>query len=121
MNRGALATALGVAMVVMAACAPDFRHGAGDSGAQPGRYEAQQLVGVTDSTLLQAFGPPAQRRSEPPAEVWQYRSIACVVDFYLYDRRDAGSQRPAGLSVVHLEARSPASHRLPVDSCLTGL
>ncbi|MEX0759597.1 MAG: hypothetical protein WD100_08465 [Tistlia sp.] len=86
-----------------------------------GRYQAEQLVGASDDALLQAFGPPAQRRSEPPAEVWQYRSTGCVVDFYLYHQREGGSQRPLGLSVVHLEARSPASRRLPVDNCLTGL
>ena len=86
--------------------------GPGSSGDS---YESEQLVGATDSALLQAFGPPAQRRREPPAEVWQYRSTQCVVDFYLYQTQ------PVGLSVVHLEARSPIAGRLPVDTCLPGL
>jgi hypothetical protein len=120
MNRGARAIASGILLAALAACSADSRR-AGETGAASRGYEAQQLVGVTDNTLLQAFGPPAQRRSEPPAEVWQYRSTGCVVDFYLYHQREGGSQRPLGLSVVHLEARSPASRRLPVDSCLTGL
>lgn len=113
MKRRARAFGLGILLAALAACSPDSRPDA-EAGAS-GRYQAEQLVGVTDNTLLQAFGPPAQRRREPPAEVWQYRSPRCVVDFYLYQRQ------PAGLSVVHLEARSPGSGRLPVEGCLPSL
>ncbi|HEX4113359.1 MAG TPA: hypothetical protein VH020_12560 [Stellaceae bacterium] len=34
-------------------------------------------------------GEPDFRRVEPPAELWQYRSAHCVVDFYLYGTGDA--------------------------------
>jgi hypothetical protein len=34
-------------------------------------------------------GEPDFRRVEPPAELWQYRSADCVVDFYLYGTGDA--------------------------------
>lgn len=117
MNRGARAIGMAVLLAGLAACQGGPRDAGGGEGdaVPPGRYDSEQLVGATDNLLLQAFGPPAQRRREPPAEVWQYRSTGCVVDFYLY------RQQPVGLSVVHLEARNPAAGRLPVESCLPSL
>lgn len=115
MNRGASAIGLAVLVAGLAACSPS-RSSLDGSGASPrGSYDAAHLVGATDNTLLRTFGPPVQLRREPPAEVWQYRSPECVVDFYLYQKQ------PIGLSVVHLEARSPVAGRLPVDSCLREL
>lgn len=116
MNRGARAICMAFLLAGLAACqAGSDGVGGGHAAAPAGRYDSEQLVGATDNLLLQAFGPPAQRRREPPAEVWQYRSTGCVVDFYLY------RQQPVGLSVVHLEARSPAAGRLPVETCLPSL
>ncbi|SMF38355.1 hypothetical protein SAMN06265365_102444 [Tistlia consotensis] len=125
MKRGARAIGLTVLLAALAGCAQGGPSAIADAGAASAqrrgqtasheRYDAEQLVGITDNKLLKTFGPPAQLRREPPAEVWQYRSPRCVVDFYLYQ------VKPVGLSVVHLEARSPVSGSLPVDSCLPGL
>lgn len=104
----------GVLVTGLAACSLDLSPFAA-SGSVGAASEAGQLVGATDATLLSTFGPPSQLRREPPAEVWQYSSPACVVDFYLYQLSSAQ------LSVVHLEARSPVTGRLPVETCLREL
>ena len=39
--------------------------------------------------ILRLMGMPAFRRSEPPARIWQYRTVLCIVNIFLYetDRR----------------------------------
>lgn len=56
------------------------------------------LLGLRPAEILALFGRPDFRRSEPPAELWQYRSADCVLDIFLYG--DAG-----GVRVVHSESR----------------
>jgi hypothetical protein len=56
------------------------------------------LTGLSAADLLARFGQPDFRRSEPPAELWQYRSADCVLDVFLY----GGG---AGAQVVHSETR----------------
>ena len=55
------------------------------------------LLGLSDSELVSLLGAPDFRRTEPPAELWQYRSAHCVLDLFLYP--DKGTVR-----VVHSEA-----------------
>jgi hypothetical protein len=43
---------------------------------------------MTASGVVALVGEPDFRRVEPPAEVWQYRGAACVVDLFLYHTGD---------------------------------
>jgi hypothetical protein len=65
------------------------------------------LTGLSAAEVVGLFGEPDFRRTEPPAELWQYRSADCVLDLFLY--RD-----PAGMRVAHSETRernlTQASH-----------
>lgn len=46
--------------------------------------------------LLALLGQPDLRRSDPPAELWQYRGTGCVLELYLYREGDI-------FRVVHAE------------------
>jgi hypothetical protein len=48
-----------------------------------------EFKGMGPPDLIAALGPPDFRRVEPPAEVWQYRGVECVIDFFLYRVRGA--------------------------------
>jgi hypothetical protein len=56
------------------------------------------LTGLSAAEAVGLFGEPDFRRTEPPGELWQYRSADCVLDLFLY--RD-----PSGVRVVHSETR----------------
>jgi hypothetical protein len=56
------------------------------------------LTGLGAAELEALLGAPDFHRSEPPAELWQYRGTDCILDIFLYD-----GQR--GYRVVHAETR----------------
>ena len=56
------------------------------------------LAGLGAVQVLALLGSPDFRRSEPPAELWQYRRANCILDVFL--REDA-----RGYRVVHAETR----------------
>jgi hypothetical protein len=56
------------------------------------------LTGLSAAEVVGLFGEPDFRRTEPPAELWQYRSADCVLDLFLY-------KDPSGVRVVHSETR----------------
>jgi hypothetical protein len=65
--------------------------------------DANDLVGLTASSTRHLFGPPAMKRAEEPAEIWQYRRGNCVLDLYLYsDENEA--------KVQHAELRHRSDH-----------
>jgi hypothetical protein len=44
------------------------------------------LQHLTEQEIRFMFGPPAMQRRDADARIWQYKSGACVVDFYFYDQ-----------------------------------
>lgn len=62
------------------------------------------LLGQPAQAVKAAFGDASLHRREPPAEVWQYRTGACVLDVVLYPDGPEG-----GLQVAHVDLR-------PVDA-----
>jgi len=77
--------------------------------------EPARLVGLGRSALADLMGTPELLRTEPPGEVWLYKSDACVAHVYLYE--EAG---PEDYQVHYVETRSQA---IPVSSaqCLAHL
>jgi hypothetical protein len=69
------------------------------------------FAGLSAADVVGLFGEPDFRRTEPPAELWQYRSADCVLDLFLY--RD-----PSGVRVVHSETRD--RDQLQAGHCRTG-
>ena len=93
------AVALLVALLVPAltcACAASFPmsssspgEGAALTGAGRQASEMGRLAGLDASEVITLVGEPDFRRNDPPAQLWQYRSAACVLDVYLYREGDA--------------------------------
>lgn len=44
----------------------------------------ERLSGMTGTDLAALFGEPVFVRRDPPAEIWQYATDACVLDLFLY-------------------------------------
>jgi hypothetical protein len=81
--------------------------------ARPGAGPAAttDLIGLRPGELERRLGSPALLRREPPAQVWQYRPGACVLDVFLYER-------DGGPVVVHLEARDLSAAVVTTAPCL---
>ena len=74
--------------------------------ANPARFE-----GMTGSDVLGLMGAPSYRRTEPPAQVWQFYGGACVLDLFLYQQSD-------DLAVAHAELRSRNAGQNPNSDCM---
>lgn len=48
------------------------------------------LMHMTEMQVSYLLGTPAAKRSEAPAEVWQYRAPRCVLDVYFYENDKSG-------------------------------
>src|SRR5260221_5762501 len=53
--------------------------------------DTRELIGLERGDVEARLGPPALRRRDAPAEIWQYRSPLCVLDLFLY--RDGAATR----------------------------
>ncbi|MCP5367286.1 MAG: hypothetical protein H6906_07225 [Hyphomicrobiales bacterium] len=61
---------------------------------------ADSLLGRDGDAVARLLGDPSFRREDRPAEVWQFRGEACVLDLFLYPPAGGGPHR-----VAHYEAR----------------
>ncbi|MBT7757855.1 MAG: hypothetical protein HN732_11050 [Rhodospirillaceae bacterium] len=52
------------------------------------------------------LGEPTLRRSEPPAEVWQYSAAQCVLHVFLYSDAAEGGYLVSHVDVVHRRRRA---------------
>ena len=68
--------------------------GASMSPAQPGsqafaatrpRIPPASLKGLDPVSVVALLGEPGLLRRDPPAEIWQYHGVGCVVDLFLYE------------------------------------
>jgi len=50
------------------------------------------LMHMTEMQVSYLLGTPAMKRSEAPAEIWQYRAPSCALDVYFYDNDKSGYQ-----------------------------
>lgn len=76
--------------------------------------DPQQLMGIEPGALGAILGEPELIRREAPAEIWQYRNDACVLDVFLYDT--AGRRE-----VTYIEARDGTAQRMDIRACLNTL
>lgn len=80
------------------------------------------LIGLDPGGLESMLGAPELRRREPPAEMWQYRTEACVLDLYLFADGDDAQSVPAVVDYA-ARARTAEPDGGPVDParCLGAL
>ena len=76
--------------------------------------DPKRLFGMGGHGVAALLGPANYVRREGPAEVWQYRAEACVLDVYLY--KDNGM-----LAVAHVDLRARPNAALPPRRCFRGL
>jgi hypothetical protein len=74
---------------------------------------AVELTGLGAAEVLALLGSPDFRRSEPPAELWQYRRTDCILDVFL--REDS-----RGYRVVHAEMRQRRQIVATAGGCTAG-
>ena len=77
----------------------------------PQDVDPERVMGLSPAGVVSLLGEPELRRTEPPAEVWQYRSDTCVFDVYLVT--DAGRT-----TVVYYETRPRADGSIRPPRCV---
>lgn len=100
---------------VLAACQGAQRDSAESQPAAPILSSHNDaFIGLGDDELSDALGRPDMIWRESPAEVWQYDSAMCVVDFYFYE---TGGR----LEVAYVEARDMLADSQPTERCVKSL
>jgi len=74
----------------------------------------QTMMMLTRDQIGYMFGKPSFHRHDADAEVWQYKTSACVVDFYFY-----GKQQVSYIDTRH-KNQTPATGS-EISSCLHGI
>ncbi len=74
-----------------------------------------KVLGLKPHDVQELLGMPKLVRRDDPAEVWQYRSSACVLDVFLYPE-ETGAQQ-----VRYLEARTVAAEPARTDECVNDI
>ena len=95
MRRSWRALVVGLGSATVAGCVQT----AGIAPTSPA--DPESLIGQPVAMVLADLGEPEIRRREPPVEVWQYRTDACVFDVYFDETDEAESP-----VVVFYEARN---------------
>lgn len=101
------AVLIGTSLTLLAACAETLAPPpvTGLAPLPPGG-----LKGFTAAEIPGFLGEPSLKRSEPPAEIWQYAARDCLLYLFLY-REDAG------MTVRHWDARDRRRRPYSPDSC----
>ena len=73
------------------------------------------LKGKTSDGVTKILGAPDFRRTDNPAELWQYRHDKCSVDLFLYSH-DSGS-----LSVDFLDIRTHGDQNISRQACFVAI
>ena len=74
--------------------------------------EPEVLDGLTAEKVEALLGLPGFKRTDDPAEIWQYRVEDCILDLFMYETLDA-SQR----SVAHYETRTKQGDTVNSKEC----
>ena len=61
--------------------------------------EPSTLVGMEALQLSDLLGEPSLKRNDSPAQIWQYRTVDCAFNLFLYQEAGRNSH-----SVAHYEA-----------------
>ncbi len=75
----------------------------------PKLSELQNLTGEQVQALL---GTPGFKRSDSPAEIWQYQNYKCTLDLFLYENLNTAIH-----NVVHFEIRLRSDQAITKKKC----
>ncbi len=76
-----------------------------------------QLIGLAPDAINRLLGPPSLLRTEPPAQVWQYKIADCVLDIFLYTRET----EPEDATVIYFEIREGKAAPRGTRACFTAI
>ncbi len=74
----------------------------------------QQLLGLAGTVVALQLGVPSLIRRDGTAEIWQYKTTACILDVFLYASGDEQIVR-------HVELRNRNAGNEPHQRCFTDL
>ena len=83
--------------------------------AKPTYPDIEILKGKTSDGVTKMLGAPDFRRTDNPAELWQYRHDKCSVDLFLYSRNGGG------LTVDFLDVRTYGDQDLSIQACFVAI
>jgi hypothetical protein len=86
----------------------------GPAAAAPLRV--QELTGLDQPAATRLFGIAAERREEPPATIWRYKTAKCELDLFFY--LDLRSGR---LRTLHYAFRGDTADSARRQNCLNDL
>ncbi|WP_420402986.1 hypothetical protein [Nisaea sp.] len=101
------------------AAEPDPRPAPEPAAQRPPGFSAAErdpsrLLDLHRGDLSAILGEPAFVRRDMSAEIWQYRTEACVLDLFLYELGQ-------GLAVTYYEFRSRREQEVARDECFVSL
>ncbi len=76
----------------------------------------ERLGTLSGAEVVKLIGSPEFTRIEPPARIWQYRSLVCVVNIFLYDNGGVWA-----VEYVDLRAREAASNDINETYCFESI
>jgi hypothetical protein len=77
------------------------------------------LMRLTQQEVAYLYGKPTMERRDADAKIWQYRSRACVVDFYFYEQE--GHETESNVAFVDYRLKSDLVPGTPAnDNPVTG-
>jgi len=85
------------------------------TAAKAGLGGPPKVLGLEPRDVELLLGQPKLVRRDDPAEVWQYRSPACVLDVFLYPEATGAQQ------VRYLEARNMAAEPARTEDCVNDI
>ena len=78
--------------------------------------QVQELIGLDQPAATRLFGPAAERREEPPATIWRYKTANCELDLFFYLDLRSGRMR-----TLHYRFRGDAADPAGRQKCLRDL
>jgi hypothetical protein len=77
------------------------------------------LMRLTEQEVTYLYGKPTMERRDADAKIWQYRSRACVVDFYFYEQK--GREKESSVAFVDYRLKGDLVPGTPAnDNPVTG-
>ena len=78
--------------------------------------QLQELIGLDQPAATRLFGTAVERREEPPATIWHYKTANCELDLFFYLDLRSGRMR-----TLHYTFRGDAGGSAQRQKCLKDL
>jgi hypothetical protein len=78
--------------------------------------QVQELIGLDQAAAARLLGTAVERREEPPATIWHYKTANCELDLFFYLDLRSGRMR-----TLHYKFRGDAADSAARQHCLENL